>query len=314
MVGSGVFRNPSTMAELLRSPELLIGVWIVAGIVTLFGALTNAEVAGMIPVTGGQYQYFRAMYGEFMAFLYGWALFVVIQSGSIASITFVFSEYLNTLTPLWNLDQATVESFAVPLPFGTIYPLQSIGIKLITVAAVGLLTLINAGGVREGGRVQVVFTVAKVAAIAVLVVLAVVGPAGTIGNLTMPSSVGVPAGSALMLALAMAMNKALWSYDGWNNLTYVSGEVRNPQRTVPQALLLGTLICIGVYVAINFAYLMILPIDALAASSAVARDAAYLMMGPVGATVVSVAVLVFAGDAVRLDVRTGLLRDVRYAY
>jgi APA family basic amino acid/polyamine antiporter len=227
-----------------------------------------------------------------MAFLYGWALFVVIQSGSIASITFVFSEYLNTLIPLWNLDQATVESFAVPLPFGTIYPLQSIGIKLITVAAVGLLTLINAGGVREGGRVQVVFTVAKVAAIAVLVVLAVVGPAGTIGNLTMPSSVGVPAGSALMLALAMAMNKALWSYDGWNNLTYVSGEVRNPQRTVPQALLLGTLICIGVYVAINFAYLMILPIDALAASSAVARDAAYLMMGPVGATFVSVAVMV----------------------
>ena len=292
MVGSGVFRNPSTMAELLRSPELLIGVWIVAGIVTLFGALTNAEVAGMIPVTGGQYQYFRAMYGEFMAFLYGWALFVVIQSGSIASITFVFSEYLNTLVPLWNLDQATVVSFAVPLPFGTIYPLESIGIKLMTVAAVGLLTLINAGGVREGGRVQVVFTVAKVAAIAVLVLLAVFGPVGTVGNLTMPSSVGVPAGSALMLALAMAMNKALWSYDGWNNLTYVSGEVLNPQRTVPRALLLGTLICIGVYVAINLAYLLILPIDALAGSSAVARDVAYQMMGPVGATFVSIAVMV----------------------
>lgn len=292
MVGSGVFRNPSTMAELLRSPELLIGVWVVAGIVTLFGALTNAEVAGMIPVTGGQYQYFRAMYGEFMAFLYGWALFVVIQSGSIASITFVFSEYLDTLVPLWNLDKAVVESFALPLPFGTIYPLQSIGIKLMTVAAVGLLTLINAGGVREGGRVQVIFTVAKVAAIAALVVLAVVGPAGTVGNLAVASAVGVPAGSALMLALAMAMNKALWSYDGWNNLTYVSGEVREPQRTVPRALLLGTLICIGVYVAINLAYMMILPIDALAASSAVARDAAYLMMGPIGATFVSIAVMV----------------------
>lgn len=95
-----------------------------------------------------------------------------------------------------------------------------------------------------------------------------------------------------MLALAMAMNKALWSYDGWNNLTYVSGEVRNPQRTVPQSLMLGTVICIAVYVAINIAYLLILPIDALAASTAVARDAAFVMMGPWGATFVSMAVMI----------------------
>ncbi|MBU3698387.1 MAG: amino acid permease [Candidatus Kapabacteria bacterium] len=292
MIGSGVFRNPSAMAGFLHSAELLIGVWIVAGIVTMFGALTNAEVAGMIPATGGQYQYFRAMYGEFTAFLYGWALFIVIQSGSIASITFVFSEYFDTLVPLWNLDEATVSSFAVSLPFATIYPLQSIGIKLLTVAAVGLLTLINAYGVREGGRVQVVFTVAKVAAIVLLVVLAVFGPSGSASNLTQPSNLGVPAGSALMLALAMAMNKALWSYDGWNNLTYVSGEVRDPQRTVPRSLMLGTAICIGVYVAINIAYLLILPIDTLAASQAVARDAAYAMLGPTGAVFVSLAVII----------------------
>jgi APA family basic amino acid/polyamine antiporter len=93
MIGSGIFRNPSAMAEFVHSPHLLLMVWVVAGVVTLFGALTNAEVAGLIPVTGGQYQYFRVMYGEFVAFLYGWALFVVIQCGSIASITFVFAEY-----------------------------------------------------------------------------------------------------------------------------------------------------------------------------------------------------------------------------
>lgn len=103
---------------------------------------------------------------------------------------------------------------------------------------------------------------------------------------------GIPAGSALMLALAMAMNKALWSYDGWNNLTYVSGEVRDPQRTVPRSLMLGTAICIGVYVAINIAYLLILPIDLLAASQAVARDAAYIMLGPTGAVFVSLAVMI----------------------
>jgi APA family basic amino acid/polyamine antiporter len=292
MIGSGIFRNPSAMAGFLHSPSLLIGVWIVAGVVTLFGALTNAEVAGLIPITGGQYQYFRVMYGEFMAFLYGWALFIVIQSGSIASITFVFSEYVNTLVPLWNLDDAVVQSFALSLPFGTIYPLQSIGIKLLTVAAIGLLTLINAYGVREGGRIQVLFTAAKVAAIAALVLLAVLGPSGTVANLTQPSTFAVPTGAALMLALAMAMNKALWSYDGWNNLTYVSGEVKDPQHTVPRSLLIGTAICIAVYVSINIAYLLILPIDALATSTAVARDAAYIMMGSVGATFVSLAVIV----------------------
>ena len=129
MIGSGIFRNPSTMASILHSPELLLGVWVVAGLVTMFGALTNAEIAGLIPITGGQYQYFRVMYGDFMAFLYGWALFVVIQSGSIASITFVFAEYFNSVTPLWQLDDATSSAWALSLPFATIYPLKQIGVK-----------------------------------------------------------------------------------------------------------------------------------------------------------------------------------------
>lgn len=292
MIGSGIFRNPSSMAGILHSPELLLGVWVVAGIVTLFGALTNAEVAGIIPVTGGQYQYFRAMYGDFTAFLYGWALFVVIQSGSIASITFVFAEYFNAVHPLWELDQATVSNWAVHLPFATIYPLQQIGVKLLTFSAVACLTIINMIGVREGGRVQGAFTVAKVAAILFLVVVAFTGSAGSITNVIARSSVAIPAGTALLFALAMAMNKALWSYDGWNNLTYVSGEVKNPQVTVPRALVLGTAIVIGVYVLINVAYLLILPIDSLAASTMVASDAASVMLGTFGAVFVSVAVMV----------------------
>jgi basic amino acid/polyamine antiporter, APA family len=152
MIGSGIFRNPSTMAAMVQSPELLLGVWVVAGLVSLFGALTNAEVAGLIPATGGQYQYFRTMYGDFTAYMYGWALFAVIQTGSIASISFVFSEYFATLFPLWELPPSTVQAFAVHLPFGTIYPLGSIGVKLLTCALVTLLTFINTVGVREGGR------------------------------------------------------------------------------------------------------------------------------------------------------------------
>ena len=292
MIGSGIFRNPSTMASILHSPELLLGVWVVAGLVTMFGALTNAEIAGLIPITGGQYQYFRVMYGDFMAFLYGWALFVVIQSGSIASITFVFAEYFNSVTPLWQLDDATSSAWALSLPFATIYPLKQIGVKLLTFGAVAVLTTINAFGVKEGGRVQGLFTVAKIAAILFLIVMAFTSTSGSVGNIVVHSTAAVPVGTALVFALAMAMNKALWSYDGWNNLTYVSGEVKNPRVTVPRALMIGTAICIAVYVLINLAYLTILPIDALSASSAVARDAAFIMMGTFGAVFVSVAVMV----------------------
>lgn len=292
MIGSGIFRNPQKMAEVLHAPELLLGVWILAGVVTLFGALTNAEVAGIIPVTGGQYQYFRAMYGDFMGFLYGWALFVVIQSGSIASITYVFAEYFNQIMPLYRLDMATEQAWGIALPFATIYPLENIGVKLLTFGAVTALTLINAFGVREGGRVQVVFTAAKVGAMIALVALAFTSSQSSLSNVAVGSVDPVPVGTALVLALAMAMNKALWSYDGWNNITYVSGEVRNPQINVPRALMIGTAITIGVYVLINIAYLMVLPIDALRSHEAVAAEAARVLMGANGVAFIAVAVMI----------------------
>jgi basic amino acid/polyamine antiporter, APA family len=292
MIGSGIFRNPSTMAAMVQSPELLLGVWVVAGLVSLFGALTNAEVAGLIPATGGQYQYFRTMYGDFTAYMYGWALFAVIQTGSIASISFVFSEYFATLFPLWELPPSTVQAFAVHLPFGTIYPLGSIGVKLLTCALVTLLTFINTVGVREGGRVQALFTTAKVAAILFLVGAAFLFGDGSVTHITAEGSAPPPVGSALFLALVMAMNKALWSYDGWNNITYVAGEVKEPQRTIPRALMIGTATTMAVYVLINIAYLYILPIDALGASTSVAADVARAVFGPFGLTFVAVAVMV----------------------
>lgn len=292
MIGSGIFRNPSTMASFLHSPELLLGVWVLAGMVTMFGALTNAEVAGIIPSTGGQYEYFRAMYGDFTAYMYGWALFAVVQTGSIASITFVFSEYCSQLIPLWQLPPQVVQSFVVHLPFGTIYPLDNIGIKLLTFAIVGLLTFINTLGVREGGIVQALFTTAKLLAILALIGAAFLLGDGTMANVTTEGVTPPPVGTALVLALVMAMNKALWSYDGWNNITYVAGEVTNPQRTIPRALMIGTATTMTVYVLINVAYLYILPIDVLSSSTSVAADVANIVMGPIGLTFVSLAVMI----------------------
>ncbi len=292
VVGSGIFKNPSSMAAMVQSPEMLMLVWVVAGIVTCFGALTIAEVAGLIPATGGQYEYFRVIYGDATAFIYGWCLFFVIQTGSIASITYVFSYYFHSMFPLWELPEQVWKSFAIGLPFGTIYPLQEIGIKLITSAAIVLLTCINIAGVREGGRVQNLLTVSKVAAILLLVVAAFVFGQGAVAHFTQSGSAGVPTGMALLTTLVLTLNKALWAYDGWNTVTAVAGETRNPQKTIPRALLLGSVSILTIYLLINLAYLYILNIDQLAASTSVAADVARIAMGPWGLTFVAIAVMI----------------------
>ncbi|NQW29302.1 MAG: amino acid permease [Ignavibacteria bacterium] len=292
VIGSGIFKNPSSMAALVRSPELLLLVWLGAGIVTLFGALTNAEVSGVIPSTGGQYEYFRIMYGDFTAFMYGWALFFVIQTGSIASITYVFAYYFNSIFPLFNLPEETWRSLAVPLPFGTIYPLQELGIKLLTVGSVAVLTMVNYLGVKEGGIFQSIFTVSKIVAILVLVAAAFMFGEGNTVNLFEASKQGVPVGMALIGAVVLTMNKALWAYDGWNSITYVAGEIKEPQRNIPKALMIGSISIIFVYALINLAYLYILPIDSLMSSESVAADVAQIVMGKWGLTFVAIAVMI----------------------
>lgn len=292
VVGSGIFKNPASMAALVGSPTILLAVWVGAGLVTLFGALTIAEIASIIPATGGQYEYFRVIYGDFMGFVYGWSLFFVIQTGSIASITYVFSYYLDSIIPLWNLPEETWRSFAVPLPFGVIYPLQELGIKIVTASVIILLTIVNMLGVKEGGRIQNLLTVSKILAILVLVGAAFMFGSGNVANFSTPSSTIAPTGMALFLAIVLTMNKALWAYDGWNSVTAVAGETHEPQKTIPRALMLGSLSILAIYIIINLAYLYILDIDALAASSSVAADVARLAVGPWGLTFVAVAVMI----------------------
>lgn len=171
VIGSGIFRKPGVMASQVGSPELLLGVWVLAGVLTLFGALTNAEIASMIPETGGQYIYFERMYGPFFAFLYGWAVFAVIQCGSIAAITYVFAEYASQFVRLPEVS-AGVAAWSLHVPFiGDVSPLKEIGTKGLAAALIVLLTAVNYIGVRFGGLVQNIFTVAKVAAMTEVTVL-----------------------------------------------------------------------------------------------------------------------------------------------
>ena len=275
VIGSGIFRKPGVMAAQLGSPELLMLVWVLAAVITLFGALTNAEIASLIPETGGQYVYFERMYGPFFAFLYGWAIFAIIQCGSIAAVAYVFAEYATQFVALPEFSEATA-AWSFHLPFiGDITPLKEIGTKGLAAVLIILLTAVNFIGVRFGGLVQNIFTVAKVAAMLLLVLGAFLLPTGgAVANFTTPSTTVHLSGLALFAGIAAALQGAFWAYDGWNKLTYIAGEVKQPQRNIPLGLLWGMLIVTAVYLLMNLAYAWVLPIDEMAKSKLVAADVA----------------------------------------
>ena len=275
VIGSGIFRKPGVMAAQVGSPELLLGVWLLAGIITLFGALTNAEIASAIPETGGQYIFFDRIYGRFVAFLYGWAAFVVFQTGSVAAVSYVFGECAAQLFRLPELPDSAI-TFAVHLPLiGDLAPLRDLTVKSLASAVIIGLTAINYLGVKFGGLVQNVFTVAKVAAMLGLIVFVLVPPTvGSAANLTTVSATIHPAGWAWWAAIAAALQGAFWAYDGWNTVTFIAGEVKQPQRNVPRGLILGLCLVTTLYLLMNLVYASVLPIDELAKSKLVAADVA----------------------------------------
>ncbi len=274
VIGSGIFRKPGVMAAELGSPSWLLAVWLIAGIITFFGALTNSEIAASIPETGGQYVFFERMYGSFMAFLYGWSMFAVVQCGSIAAVSYVFAEYATWFVNLPHASPGLADwRLALPL-VGEITPLKDLGVKgLASVLVIGL-TIANWLGVKFGGMIQNLLTSAKLLAIGALVLMVLTAgdlhPEQIITN----SEVIKPMGLAWWLAMAAALQGAFWAYDGWNSVTFVAGEVKSPQRNLPRGLLIGTLIVTVTYVLINIIYELILPIDAMAQSKLVAADVA----------------------------------------
>lgn len=293
IIGSGIFMKPSIMASQLGSPELLIAVWIVAGIITLFGALSNAEVAAMMPETGGQFIFFKAMYGDFFAFLYGWSAFAVFNTAGVASIAYVLGTYTEYFIQLPRFPPETERAIQLTIPFiGSIFPLHNIGVKGVTILVVLGLTFINYRSTRSGGDIQVVFTLLKVMAMAVIVGGLLFSGSGNTSHLFADSQTIDPGGWVLMAAMVAAISGAFWGYDGWNNITFVAGEIKDPQQNIPKSLFTGLILCIVIYALITLAYCYVLPIDAVAASSMVAPDAAAVVMGGLGGAFIALMVII----------------------
>lgn len=295
IIGSGIYKKIAPMALGLESPELVLLAWGLAGLITLLGVLTTTEVGAMITESGGPYAYFKRIYGKDFAFYYGWSSLAVIQSASIASISYVFSQSVNALVELPRLG-GIWETWTV---LGLFTPLANLGVKVVAVALIAVLALINFRGVKQGSWVSNVITVLVVASITAIILLGLSISEGAMANVQQPSATYPPYTSSLGLAglLFAAMLSAFWAYEGWLNIGFIGDEVKNPQRNIPLSLLIGFAIVISIYLAINFTYLYVLPIDEMIAvaqdeNSIVAVEVVSRFLGDPGILFISILICI----------------------
>jgi APA family basic amino acid/polyamine antiporter len=284
--------KPASMMLQLGSPAWLLLVWVLAGLITLCGALSNAELATLYPETGGQYVFFDKIFGKRFAFLYGWAALAVFNTGGNASVAYVCSNYAAYFIQLPNFAAATEQAARIHIPLiGDIYPLENFGIKSLTIVIIILFTWINYYSLQWGASLQRWLTWIKLVAIAILLLGVMKSSVGNLSHFsqTLPSK---PAGWAMVAAWMAALSGAFWGYEGWNNITFVSGEIKEPQRNIPLSLFFGLLICTLVYVSLSAAFVYILSPAAMAGSFWVASDAARLMGGVLGAAIITGMVVV----------------------
>jgi basic amino acid/polyamine antiporter, APA family len=311
MIGSGIFIVSAEIARESSSPALLIGAWAVTGFMTIVAALSYGELAAMMPRAGGQYVYLREALGPLWGFLYGWTLFLVIQTGTIAAVGVAFGKFLGVFFPSISSTNWILHLWKVPpIPIGPmVLGNMEVGINTQNLAAilvVVFLSIINIFGLKTGAFIQNVFTTAKVAALLGLALLgAAVGrnaqaiAANFSGHfwqnagLSAQHAVQVGVGGPMVMVgtvtiLAVAQVGSLFSSDAWNNVTFTAGEVKNPKRNLPLSLALGTGIVITLYIACNFIYLTVLPLDGnSAATTVLARGIKYAAEERVGTAVMT---------------------------
>jgi len=297
VIGSGIFTSTGLMAEYLPSPGWILLAWLVGGLLTLAGALTFAELGAALPRAGGHYVYITEAYGHLWGFLCGWILFLVYMSGGIAALAAAGGAYLGGFIP--GLSDATVFwrfdfGFAV---------WEFTAARLVAVVTILALSWVNWLGVREGKTVQNILTVLKIAVLAVIVVLGLT--AGRTGSIDLAWSAGGLDATGLILAFGVALVAVSWAFDGWNNVNFAAGEIRDPARNLPRALLLGTAGVTVLYLLVNVVYFLALPLADMAGEVAVAEKAGRVLFGDRAGTVIGLAVIVSILGSTNGSILTG---------
>tara|TARA_B100001996_G_scaffold103129_3_gene77472 strand:- start:3102 stop:4430 length:1329 start_codon:yes stop_codon:yes gene_type:complete len=267
ILGSGIFMVPATVALYTLSSSLFFLVWIIGGIVSLFGALSVAELGSAMPKAGGQYVFLNKAYGPLWGFLYGWTAVAVINTASIAAVAMAFSEYL-----------------------GFFFILNSFEVKGIAIISILILTIINIIDVKSGARFQNLFTYTKISAISIVILLGLLLDGGSSNNffplLTDRSF------SSLVGPLGLAMVAVLWTFDGWIFVTYVAGEVKDPGKNIPLSIILCMVIVLSIYLTLNYVLVYTLGFDKMIGSELVMSDAASIFLGNKGAAIITVIILI----------------------
>jgi APA family basic amino acid/polyamine antiporter len=267
VIGSGIFLVPKSIATAVQSPILVLGVWVVGGMLSFFGALTFAELGAAMPEAGGMYVFLREAYGPLLSFLFGWTLFLVIDSGAVATLTVAFTSrylpYFFKMTPL--------------------------AVKVVSVLFIVFLGAVNYVGVRAGANLQNVLTIIKTAALVVISGAIFIFGKGNASNFVSPAP--GPFNMSLLGSFGVALVASLWAFKGWEGSTYSAGEIKRPERNLPLGILGGSLIVLILYIITNLAYLYMLPVDAIAKSDRIASDAISLAVGPAGGALIAFIIL-----------------------
>lgn len=257
IIGSGVYKKIAPMAGELHSSVWILMAWIVAGIITIFGALSNAEVAGLLADTGGEFVYFKKIYNNFFAFIYGWSQFTIIQTATISSLAYVFTQSLNNIIPIPEIFPS-LQHFTIG---GVFYPFQDFGIKLTAILLILLLTGLNMSGLKSGAWVS------NAIMWLVFIGLFLIIFFGLTSNVARPSNFldirDLTRGTVTSSSFFTAMLAAFWAYQGWNSVGFIGGEVKNATRNIPKGIAIGVFIVIFIYLLVNVTYLSLLSIPQL---------------------------------------------------
>src|SRR5256885_1852107 len=307
MIGSGIFIVSTIIARQVGAPGWLLVVWAVTGVLTLMAALSYGELAAMMPKAGGQYVYLREAFSPLWGFLYGWTLFLVIQTGTIAAVAVGFARYTGVLIPWFSESNYVIAPIRFGGPFNG-YAISLSTAQFLGLAMIGLLTYMNTRGLNLGKWVQNIFTTAKTGALIALILLGIIvgvkSGAGaenfrdfwSLRGGLQEVGQGLTAATAfgLFVGICVAQTNSLFSADAWNNITFTAGEVVNPRRNVPLSLAFGTFLVIGLYLLANVAYLATLPFTAIqnAPSDRVASETANVIFPGAGATIMAVGIMI----------------------
>lgn len=287
IIGSGIFIVPATIAGHLEAMGPILLVWVVAGMLTLFGALSLAELSAVLPQAGGPYVYLRHSFGRVWAFLFSWNDFFINKAGSAAALAIGLATYLGYFIPAASPENAFFSTTYTLLGHENVFAFGWTQITAILVIA--LVTWLNVRGVQYGGWIMNIFTTAKMVALVGLILAVVFSGRGSTANFLpwWPDEWN----SNMISSFGLAMISALWAYDGWMSVTLNTGEFQNPQRNVPLSLIIGTLVVIAVYLSANLAYAAIIPIHEMPGTPRIAAEVARLVLGPVGASLVVIGIM-----------------------